>query len=697
MNYPKSNTSTSYRISVPALSGGVNLSAGLNFVADDQLTACKNLYWKDGALRTRPGFQKQRAAYVPAASKWLFNGPAEWKGEPARCVVTERTEPDGKVLLDIIFFTADGAGHTTFPLTLAPMEWPQNVLVFSGRPTKAKGTGMYIFVGLQASGRVFEYADLFWDEITEDEAYAPLVLVNGKGNKYASLPADEKTEAAPASLFEGYNTLFGRFRASYFTDGKSWEFRLPTGGLADKDIEIQFLEQAKFHFTIKAGETDSPTVPLLANAFARADRDTGLISILHHVDGETDIPFPLPMNENVSNTLVVTASLPVDAVGAEKQGSPFRMKRAQWFGASALSDGSRLFLTGDPSAPGLVRWSDCASPLYFPENNYAQIGDASQVTAMARQEDMLVFFKPGAIYATTYVEGNSYTADDLLAGTVFDVTAVSASFPIKQLHPSIGCDLPDTVQLCDNRLVFTHSDGGIYVLSSSNPYSENNVYCLSYPVKSVIPTEGRLFAADWDGYYLLFEAGKDLPGYKILLMDYRSYGFRYASSYARHKTDAPFFIWENLNAIGDANHICVIQNDDFVGEEVSITPFLLQGKTDHLKNDAQGSPVQLPIEAELRTKLFDFDRPERQKRISSLHIGVGGDGEMELFFITERGETPAVRKKTLYTDKEPGEAGYIQTLSVLSAAPRVKQFGVGIRSTGIAAFDGIRMQYKMMR
>lgn len=690
MEYPKCNQNAAYRVAVPALSGGVNLSAGVNFAADNQLTDCKNLYWKDGALRTRPGFQLCKVMDAMTAEQTLFAGTVGWKGKPARCIANRLTEPDGKALLVITFFTADGHIGSTFPITLSPGEEPQSMLVLSGPPTK--GEGVYAFIGLAEGGRVFEFDGDWWTEVTATDVYAPLVLVNGKGNLYGTLPANDSTEAAPASLFEGFNTLFGRFRASFFTDGVSSEFQLPGGPLADEDIEIQFMENQHFHTVIKAGETQSEPIPLLANAYVKVDREKATISFLHDGGGTTSA-FPLPMQENLSNSLVITASLLSDPAERKRQGSPFYMKKAEWFGGSSLGDGSRLFLTGDPQAPGVVRWSDCASPLYFPENNYARVGGPEAVTAMAKQDDMLVFFKPHEIYATTFVEGSSYSAEDILTGTISDVTAVSATFPITQLHPAIGCDRPETVQLCDNRLVFARSDGGIYVLVSANAYSENNVFCLSEPVKAALP-KGEMFAADWDGYYLLFSSDG-----RMIVMDYRSYGFRYISSYARHKTDVPFFLWENpvencVASISGADGLSVIQMARSDKGEVTYSSFLLTGEADRMQ--PEGAPL-VPIEASFRTKLFDFDRPERHKRIMSLHLGAGGNGEMELYFLTERGETPAVRRKALHTDKLPGEAGYIQTLSLSAAAPRVKQFGVGIRATGIAAFEGVRIQYKILR
>ena len=55
MRIPKMQASPQYRVTVPALDGGVNLKEAPNLVGDNQLTDARNVWWKDQALRTRPG------------------------------------------------------------------------------------------------------------------------------------------------------------------------------------------------------------------------------------------------------------------------------------------------------------------------------------------------------------------------------------------------------------------------------------------------------------------------------------------------------------------------------------------------------------------------------------------------------------------------------------------------------------------
>lgn len=66
-----------YRLAIPELSGGVNLRDGISLVADNQLTNCKNVWYKDGMLRTRPALEALRHAGTQVLAK--FQGKTNTK------------------------------------------------------------------------------------------------------------------------------------------------------------------------------------------------------------------------------------------------------------------------------------------------------------------------------------------------------------------------------------------------------------------------------------------------------------------------------------------------------------------------------------------------------------------------------------------------------------------------------------------
>ena len=46
-------------LSLPDLSGGLNLRDGLSEILDNQLTECQNMWWRNGVLKTRPGIDSK--------------------------------------------------------------------------------------------------------------------------------------------------------------------------------------------------------------------------------------------------------------------------------------------------------------------------------------------------------------------------------------------------------------------------------------------------------------------------------------------------------------------------------------------------------------------------------------------------------------------------------------------------------------
>ena len=66
MRYGEMNGTAVKRLTVPRLDGGLNQSSAASRIADNQLADCVNLWWQEGALRTRPGFQTGPLPWRPA-------------------------------------------------------------------------------------------------------------------------------------------------------------------------------------------------------------------------------------------------------------------------------------------------------------------------------------------------------------------------------------------------------------------------------------------------------------------------------------------------------------------------------------------------------------------------------------------------------------------------------------------------------
>ena len=68
-------------------------------------------------------------------------------------------------------------------------------------------------------------------------------------------------------------------------------------------------------------------------------------------------------------------------------------------------------------------------------------------------------------------------------------------YPVRECHSTIGCDMPGSVQLIDNRLVFAHSKSGVHMLVSTDNETEEAVKPLSANIGALLLAEDGLKAA----------------------------------------------------------------------------------------------------------------------------------------------------------------------------------------------------------
>ena len=145
-----------------------------------------------------------------------------------------------------------------------------------------------------------------------------------------------------------------------------------------------------------------------------------------------------------------------------------------------------ILLGGCPAQPNAVFWNanDALSmnPSYFPMTNWNLVGGAEDpVTGFGRQYSTVVVFKARSIGKLTYgVE------------TVEERSTVS--FLYEDINTRVGCDLPGSIRLVENNLVFANTYHGVHRLRSSSAAYENNVDCISRKINPDLLT--RLRAAE---------------------------------------------------------------------------------------------------------------------------------------------------------------------------------------------------------
>lgn len=761
--FPRMNKAAERTLEIPKLSGGMNLRDGYSSVSDDQLTDCKNMWFKNGALRTRPVIDSNVACDYA-----YFRTYTENRTEIREIKRLENVKCSGTGRLDdsIIFgLTAikleEGSDKTWIILIMGSAEddktveisgsyqhkngninsriyydLPSDKISFFGFSTGSKG---YLFVSCEAQ----DIYDIYEIDIKEKYAWlcsesditVPLVATNCRSTKISPY-------APGGTLIYGYNMISPYYKLEYIMTadtGSETPFHSYKlfKGITYEDGGLKILPEADgrsitAEITLSNGSVVTHKITP-RNVGGTADESSLSETEVNAADGVKlsvggDSIVLLTAAGTVSDNaallkMVVTAPCGYDTSLRKKV---FLMTRSVFFGgaASGLYGGTRLFLGGNlnEDQQSLVIWSDLNDPLYFPENNYAYVGDRSQaVTAFGKQSDMLVIFKEREMFCTRYKASDMPSASDFISGAAVDAATLTAYFPMIQLHGYIGCDCPDTVQLCRNRLVWAAKNGKVYTLVSQDQYNERSVFEVSQMAERRLCGESELrFAksADWQGHYMLIV--KD----RIYVMDYNTYGYNYIYSYSKTEDAAlhiPWYYWELPFAPSEvlssgSDTLALLEgfsytNDDGTytvavesrlfydrdtdkGRDKISTPYLADAKNEIWNYTVK----EIPVSSFMQSKLFDFGFAARYKDVPFVNISFGYNDEVPISvcFNTELGgkDEHAVVVSGEKADIDSPE--YLHTVRIFPYSRNFQRFGVKISCDGELVLSSFAVDFKVL-
>lgn len=137
-----------------------------------------------------------------------------------------------------------------------------------------------------------------------------------------------------------------------------------------------------------------------------------------------------------------------------------------------------VVLGGCPAQPNAYFWCGnhtVMDPGYFPFEQYNLAGDAQDtITGFGKQQNMLVVFKERSI-------GRAELGTQEMSGgrvlLTMNYTAINAA---------IGCDLPGSIQLIENNLVFANTKNGVCIVRDSSAAYENNITPISRKVDNTL-------------------------------------------------------------------------------------------------------------------------------------------------------------------------------------------------------------------
>lgn len=682
MRFEKLGRNRTVRTDVPMLDGGMNRRDDPVQIEDSQMVQSVNLWWKDRAMRTRPGIQcRAEQVYHPDADATLIR--FQYAGEDSgtvdgRRVVIASGYKDGSV-----FNWTYTPGVLSFDGTLTATAQsvsvdynPSNgadghaLLVEYDRQELERLTGKRNVDGglmLLSEGYFYALPSFAYQAPVrmDDYLYRPLVRRAGKGVKERGTNI-----AITGEAYEEYNLATPYFRSAFTTDGEATAFYLPQTELDDGKLTADLTDGTghRFVFEIPQGGESSAAQ---GGMVLHCDRTAGCV---YFTDGSGAAKAP---SKGAADNLIVTAA----KTRKESSRILYEMETAVWYGGnSAFSPGgARLFLTGNPRYPNRVQWSAPGNPLYFPENSFMTVGDAAAVTALAVQGDLLAIFKERELYTA------AYTPSRVSAGE-------AAAFTVEKLRSAVGCDRPETIVLCGNRLVWANSTGSVYTLLSA----AKGVGCLSGLI-------GRdLARASFDG-----ACAAEVDGHYALLLENKAYLLRLDEGYHRYtsvgedreaESRLKWTVWDFSAAgvtfrtiIGRGGRFALLGYAPGEADGAPLYPVYVraEGETDTVLASADG-PVfaETPVTYVLETKAYPFGDRDTEKRIRSIVLGVEGTEGMRLIFQTERSAQEAAALPLLSGDGR---------MTIRPGICRGRTLTLRLEGCGAAAMAGLSLQADVYR
>lgn len=274
---------------------------------------------------------------------------------------------------------------------------------------------------------------------------------------------------------------------------------------------------------------------------------------------------------------------------------------------------NRMFLSGNENIPNYYFASgvtDQVDASYFPEKyKYAIRGIDKAVTGFKVHYNKLIVFKEDL---TCTVE----------AATGLDNTA---SFPIQYLNTDIGCDIPNSIQLVNNNIVFANTYGGVYIIVSTIVPGEKSITPVSLNINGSF---GRPGLMDEDINNLKKATSIDY-GYKYYLcVGEKCYVWDYKDNFSINTPrNLKWFLYDNIHA-----NCFGVRNNELIYGHSSIG--MLCAFTNTLNDFGE------PIKGVWKSKLIDFGYPDWLKTINYIWYTckANSSSEISVNYYNDNGE-----------------------------------------------------------
>lgn len=436
-----------YVIHFPRLDGGLNI-----WELDDRLDANEspemvNLWWKDGALCCRDGQGRLTEGEAPGTG-WSAYERAFWNHG--------------------FFHIGDGLYHAPLgdpevaSLTLTPLlrgvKQNRGSWFVYGDHLYYKNQGGYYRVSYAREEDTFSAENV--------PAYTPIIQINTEPSTAAGDSYQPENRISPQKI------------VWYTAPEGVKEYHLPTQDIDSVDqVEVDGKILTKLDALPQSPPESEPTGYVVnlkrgTVTFDKAPR--------HHVPA-------------VANTVKITYT----KANPDAMASVMDCTRAIVYGGS---QNLCVVVGGCPAQPNAYFWCGnhiVMDPGYFPIEQYNLAGASEEmITGFGRQQSMLVIFQTHSLGRA------SMSFEDMDNGR----TLITMDYT--GINSEVGCDLPGSIRLVGNNLVFANRRSGVYRVADTSSAHENNAVPISRKVNNgllpLLKTGGEVAALD-DGerYWLV--------------------------------------------------------------------------------------------------------------------------------------------------------------------------------------------------
>lgn len=450
-------------INVQNLKGGLNIHEMSWHLRTDQSPDMKNMWWEAGALRARPGVTSYNTGMIVDKDDAVAHDFSDLRGygflyhgwyvfcNPHRGVFTAMSGTDRNHWRDL-----PGADGEVFSVgaTDGTFFVHNDVLYY-------KSVGGYYQI--TATDQYDAVAGLFRLQAADVTAFIPTTYMNA----VPSTELNGQQQFGGGDFYQAYNRMSLWRKILYNCDAETKYVVIPEVPATDSTgVRVEYL-QADGSWTEMSTLTRQ----------AYADRE-----VLDFSDGSLTQALEEAGTVGLTNNVRVTYQVENSGYYRIQYDSVMGCNIAEVFGGSS---GLCVVLAGFEGQPNAYFWSGNSNvamdPGYFPMENYNLTGDVSNpITAFGKQQNMLVIFQKRQVgrctYSTAEVDGRTFIT--------MDYTVIS---------PRIGCDLPNTVQLIENNLVFCNSRHGVMFLKDTSAAYENNIVPISQNVERANYQGGLFF------------------------------------------------------------------------------------------------------------------------------------------------------------------------------------------------------------